>query len=547
MYFKPSLTRYIPVCISPLLHQCRKLTNSGDAGVKGNTGGSVSPCGSPDETDSGTWRSAAQVTPIVLHSGRGNCVKEAPVPNTLPTRHRESIESRSQDVSTVAADGESTVPDHGPLRPTGLWKVEEVVDATKATVDFRRIDEVESEVVEAISQSDSSLVPYDEEEQWKHKLMFVHKFRKSPKHLTWRQLGEEIECMDCIIDMDKHRPEEVFTISFYFTDKKTGTRDVVWTARNDVSHSEGLTDLLAAIGACLGRADVHRTIRFDDGMGVTRDISIRKLSRYTSDVTVAFRPPEKYNKYARKSERDEYEQSATVEDRSTWGFHPALMDRDYTALDYEDPSGTYVIALSAHAFSYIILRCINRLLERPMKDFYRPSQLMRTAKVRMHDTVGVSHAVKGWMGIEELIYPHYTPVEAIQEHWLGKDAPFSIVAIINKLREMTYLKKENPELRSWLSVRHYDTHTAIRNLKVKMLGVGASSLFLPVSHNPTVNRLLPRSQQRRLESSFSLNAVLGMPDETRQIDEFKKITGCECTNEIGDTKSSTEKKDTIEK
>ncbi|RNF05221.1 hypothetical protein TraAM80_04695 [Trypanosoma rangeli] len=406
-----------------------------------------------------------------------------------------------------------------------MWKVEDVVDVKKSTVDFRRIDDVESEVIEAMSQPDDAVVPYDAEEKWKHKLMFEHKFKKAPKHLTWRELGEEIECLDCVIDVDEHRPEEIFTISFYFTDKKTGTRDMLWKARNDVSSSEGFTDLLAAIGACLGRASMHRTIRFDDSMGTTRDISIRKLSRYTSDIIIAFRPAESYNKYARKSEQDEYEQSVVEEGMSMWGFHPALMDPEYNTLDFQDPPGTYTTVISAHAFSFIYLKAINRLLSRPLKDFYRPSQLMRTAKVRTEDDLGLAHAMKGWMGIEEQVYPHYTPIEAIQEHWLGKDAPFSLVAMVNKLREMTYLKRQNPEFQSWLAVRHHDTHIALRNIGLKLLGVGASTLFVPTTHNETVNRLLPKYQQRRLESSFSINALLGVPDETRHIGEFKKLTG----------------------
>ncbi|EAN92808.1 hypothetical protein C3747_12g444 [Trypanosoma cruzi] len=426
--------------------------------------------------------------------------------------------------STEPTDGPME-PDYGPLRPTGMWNVEEVVDVKNSTVDFRRIDDVESEVIEALSRPDDAVVPYEEEEKWKHKLMFVHKFKKAPKHLTWRELGEEIECLDCVIDMDEHRPEEIFTISFYFTDKNSGTRDMVWKARNDVSFSEGFTDMLAAIGACLGRASVHRTIRFDDAMGTTRDISIRKVSRYTSDIIIAFRPAESYNKYERKFEQDEYERSMAEQGMSTWGFHPSLMDPEYNTLDFEDPPGTYSTVISAHAFSFIYLRAINRLLSRPLADFYRPSQLMRTAKVRTEDDLGLIHAMKGWMGIEEQVYPHYTPIEAIQEHWLGKDAPFSLVAMVNKLREMTYLKRQNPEFQSWLSIRHHDTHIALRNIGLKLLGVGASTLFVPASHNETVNRMLPKSQQRCLESRFSLNALFGVPDETRKLGEFRKLTG----------------------
>lgn len=458
---------------------------------------------------------AAPKAPIVLQSAAPTSVDG------------DTPQGASSGVTAARVGDGPMVPDYGPLRATGLWKVEEVLDAQRSTVDFRRIDDVESEVREAISQSHDAVVLYKEEEAWKHKLMFVHKFKKTPKHLTWRELGEEIECLDCVIEVDEHRPEEIFTILFYFTDKKTGTRDVLWRARNDVSYSEGFTDLLAAIGASLGRSSLHRTIRFDDGMGTTRDISIRKVSRYTSDITLAFRPAVSYNKYERKSEQDEYEQSMAEQGMSTWGFHPNLMDPEYNTLDFQDPPGTYTTVISAHAFSFIYLRAINRLLARPLREFYRPSQVMRTAKVRTEDDLGLVHAMKGWMGIEEQIYPHYTTIEAIQEHWLGKDAPFSLVAIVNKVREMTYLKRQNPEFQSWLSIRHHDTHLAVRNIGLKMLGVGASTLFVPAAHNETVNRLLPKHQQRRLESRFSLNSLLGVPDETRHIGEFKKLTGCD--------------------
>ncbi|EPY18532.1 hypothetical protein STCU_09888 [Strigomonas culicis] len=232
-----------------------------------------------------------------------------------------------------------------------------------------------------------------------------------------------------------------------------------------------------------------------------------------------------------------------AEGMSTWGYHPSLMDPEYSELDYQDPEGTYEVAISAHGFCFIVLKAINRLLARPMKDFYRPSQLVRTAKVRTEEDIGFSHALAGWLGVDEQIYPHYTPIDALQDHWLGKDAPFSLVAIVNKLREMTYLKKENPEFQSWLSVRHHDTHIAIRNMGVKMLGVGASSLFFPVQHNPTVNRLLPKHQQRRLESKVSINGVLGLPDETRRIEEFKKITGHARLSELKEGETAASKKD----
>ncbi|KAK7199754.1 hypothetical protein NESM_000021600 [Novymonas esmeraldas] len=487
---------------------------------------------SPVPTAAGAGGPRKRYTTVPLRSSTGARAEPGSGVGGLPPSSRQSgavavqWEAAATAVKTAARPQDGPmVPDHGPLRATGLWSVEEVVDASKRTVDFRRIDEVESELAESLKDTEEALVPYAEEEAWKHKLMFECKFKKTPKHLTWKELGEEIECMDCVIELDEHRPEELFTILFYFTDKRTGTRDVVWSARNDVSYSEGFTDLLAAVGACLGRSDVHRTIRFDDGVGRTRDLTFRKRSRYTSDVYVAFRPAETYNKFQRKEEEDEYATAMEKEGMSTWGYHPSLMDPEFSELDFTDPEGTYEVAISAHGFSFIVLRAVHRLLARPMKDFYRPSQLMRTAKVRTEDEVGFTHALKGWLGVDEQIYPHYTPIEALQDHWLGKDAPFTLCAIVNKLREMNYLKKENPEFQSWLSVRHRDTHLAIRNMGVKLLGVGASTLFVPVAHNPTVNRLLPKQQQRRLESRFSLNAVLGLPDETRRLEEFKQITG----------------------
>lgn len=416
-------------------------------------------------------------------------------------------------------------PDHGPVRPTGLWKVKEVEDVDLSTVAFRKIDDIESDILEDLAGRGDALVPFADEESWKHKLMFQYRFSKTPKHLSWKELGQEVECMDCTIDPDPHRPEELFTVNIFFVDRQRGTRDLVWTARNDVGICEGLTDLMAAVGSCLGRADVFRTIRFDDGNGTTREVCFRKKSRYTSDIQLSFRPPETYNLYERKAQNDAWEAEMASEGMSTWGFHPQLMDPEYVANEGKDPEGTYTISLSTHAFAFVFLRSIERLLARPMKDFYRASQLQRTVKVAKEDDIGISHALKGWLGIDERIYPHYTPLEAVQDHWLGKDAPFTMVSMVNKLREMAYLKRRNPEFQSWLSVRRRDTSIAIRNTTLKLLGTGASTLFVPVGHNATVNRLLPKHQQRRLESRVSINAMLGMPDETRRLGEFKKITG----------------------
>jgi hypothetical protein len=181
--------------------------------------------------------------------------------------------------------------------------------------------------------------------------------------------------------------------------------------------------------------------------------------------------------------------------------------------------------MSAHAFCFILLKGLERLAARPLQDFYRPSQVARRIKITGSDDIGLIHALKGWMGIDDQKFQATTPIEAIQQHWLGPDAPFSIVAIINRLRELAYLKKKNPEFHSWLSVRQRDTRIALRNVKCKLLGAGASTLFVPTGFNSTVNRLLPKPQQRRIETRFSLNALLGMPDETRKISEFKQLTG----------------------
>jgi hypothetical protein len=422
-------------------------------------------------------------------------------------------------------DQEITAILDGPLRPSGLWKVDEVLDSDRQTVDFRRIDDIETEISEDIANADNALVLLEDEEKWKNKLMFEYKFKRTPKHLTWREFGQEIDCFDCVIEPDKHRPEEIFSIKFQFIDRKLGRRDLVWEARNDINLSQGLTDFLAAIGSCLGRSEVFRTIRFDDGAGTLRDVTIRKRSKFTSDITMVFKPAETYNVYERQEQNDAWEEQMEKDGMSTWGFHPALMDPEYQ--DQKDPPESYTIAITAHALSFILLRCLERLVTRPLSDFYRPSQIVRTAKMKGKDHIGLSHAMKGWLGMEEKIYQHFTPIEAIQENWLGPDSPFSLIVIMNKLREMTNLKKKNPEFQSWLSVRHRDTSVAMRNVAVKLLGAGASTLFVPVGHNATVNRLLPKSQQRRLESSLSVNAVLGMPDETRNIAEFKKITGHE--------------------
>lgn len=451
-----------------------------------------------------------------------------PAPSTVSDV--TSPQQRQKD-APVAANANANQPppiayyDNSPKRATGLWKVEELSDDARKTVSFRRIDEVESEIATSLEARDNALVAVDDEEKWKNKLMFVHKFKKTPKHLTWKELGQEIECLDCVIDLDDHRPEEVFTMTFFFLNRKLGTRDIVWTTRNDVAASEGFTDLLAACGSCLGRSDVHRTIRFDDGVGATRELCIRKNSRYTSEVVLSFRPLVTYDLHQRSEQTDSWESEMEAQGMSTWGYHPSLTDPEYR--DTADPVGTYHLTLSAHAFSFVMLRAIERLITRPLKDFYRPSQVMRTVRTQTAEDIGFTAAVRGWLGCDEKKFQHYNPLEAIQEHWLGNDAPFSITAIVNKLREMCYLKPENPEYVSWLSVRQRESAIAVRNVRAKLLGAGASPLFVPLSHNATVNQLLPRDQRRNLKTSISVGGLLGMPDETRRLGELKHITGVE--------------------
>ena len=423
----------------------------------------------------------------------------------------------------VDARFSAVVADRAAMRQTGQWSVKDTLDLSQRTVSFAKIDELDQAVSEIVSDRDGAVVSVDDENKYKNKLMFVDKFVKTPKHLTWKELHQEIETLDCEIDLDVSRPEEVFRMSFFFVHKRSGRRQRVWSAANDVSHADGLTDLLAAIGSCLSRPDVHRTIRFDDGTGVIRDFNIRKNSRYTSEVMLAFRPVAAYNLYERTEANNAWETAMEDQGLPTWGFHPAMMDPEYR--DTDDPLGTYHMVLSAHAFSYVVLRAVDRMLARPMKDFYRPSQVARTQRVSTSEDIGLTRAVMGWVGLEDRLYPHYTTMEAIEDHWFGADAPFTLTAIINKLREMTYLKPQNPEFASWLAMRRRDTSVALRSIRAKMLGVGSSRLFAPVSYDSTLNRLLPKAQQRRIHANVSVGALLGMPDETRHIDELRKIAG----------------------
>lgn len=435
---------------------------------------------------------------------------------------RQSIEDIHPPASTGTNEERYGVVDRGPLRANmGQFSVTEIQDKERETVRISALDDIETHIAEHVTGRNEALVPVVDEEMWKNKLMFVHKFKKTPKHLTWKELGQEIESLDCIIELDDHRPEELYRMNFYFCNKRDGTRDLIWTAGNDISFAEGLTDLLGAVGSCLGRADVHRTIRFDDGKGNLRDLNIRKNSRYTSEVMLAFRPPVTYNMYEHHGENNKWQQEMDDAGLPTWGYHPSLQDPEYR--DVDDPAGTYHLALSAHALTFVVLRAIERLCERPLKDFYRPSQLAKTIRKTNTEDVGITHAVMGWLGAEERLYPHFTPLEAIDGHWLGPDAPFNLTSIVNKLREMTYLGKRNPEFHSWLSVRRRDSHLATRNLTAKLLGAGASPLFTPLSHNPTLNVMLPKHQRRRIQATVSLAGSIGMPDETRKIEEIKRI------------------------
>jgi hypothetical protein len=427
--------------------------------------------------------------------------------------------------------------DRGAIRATGQWSVKDTFEDETKSVSFAKIDDLDTAVSEIIADVDRAIISVDEENKFKNKLMFVHKFAKTPKHLTWKELAQEVETLDCEIDLDPFRPEELYRMNFIFVHKKSGRRQCVWSAANDISYAEGLTDLLAAVGSCLSRADVHRTIRFDDGRGVTRDFNIRKNSRYTSEVVLAFRPPAEYRLYEREETRNKWEEEVEAQGMPTWGFHPRMMDAEYR--DTDDPAGTYHMVLSAHALSFVVLRALERLITRPMKDFYRPSQIARTQVISNSEDVGVTRAVLGWLGMDERSrYPHFTPLDAIQEHWFGADAPFSLQAIMIKLREMTYLKPQNPEFLSWLSVRKRETAVATRGIRAKLLGVGSSSLFMPTSYDPTINRLLPKSQQRKIKANVSIGAVFGMPDETKHIDEVRKIAGTYKLAEGGGSEST---------
>jgi hypothetical protein len=474
------------------------------------------------------------------------CSSSPPSPPSS-SDHLQRVDSSRKDVSQSKYKVGDIDPElRAPRRATGLFSVKDTEDAAKATVGFSRIDDLESAHTEMVRQQGSesnALLAVTDEERWRHKLMFNHKVIKTPKHLTWAEFGKEVECLDCVIEMDDHRPEEIFSLAFQFRDRRQGSRDSLWVARNDVAKSSALPDLLAAIGSCLGRADVHRTIRFDDGLGAHRELTIKKNSRYTSEIQLAFRPPVEYDLYATVDENAKWETELAEGNVAGWGFHPGLADPEYRDLD--DPVGTYHLTMSAHAFSIIILKAIDRLIQRPMTDFYRPSNIAKVVRARTNEEIGVSHAIAGWLGTDEKRFLHYTPMEAIEDHWFGADQPFTLTAIVNKIREMTYLKPENPEFRSWLAVRRHDSATAARNVRAKLLGAGASPLFAPLSHNATVSQLLPKQQRRNLQTTVSIAGMVGMPDETRRLAELKhiaetgKMLGASSIPQQNDSSSST--------
>ncbi|KNH03632.1 hypothetical protein XU18_3312 [Perkinsela sp. CCAP 1560/4] len=409
------------------------------------------------------------------------------------------------------------------------------------------------------SKTDDSLLQLDCELFWKNKLMFDYEFKRSPKHLSWTELGKEVECLECSIDADKHRPEEVYHVAFHFRNLKTGIREKIFEASNDVAEGEGLCDLLAAVGTCLTRPEVHRTIRFDAGRGKYRDINIRKNSKYTSEVIIGFRPFKNIQREVKKKRRDasrtyplpkreqmKYVMTRTCalinqarakrekfskvvtnhpvpaktpveiafENKSKWGYHSRLLDAEMLE---DDPPGTYHLAISAHALGCVVIRAIEKLIQRPLSSFYRSSQMAQNYVVDESESLGVAHAVYGWLGFEDKVLPHYTPLEAVQRNWLGPEASFSLTAIICKIRELCNLTKKNPETLSWISVRYKDTSLALRNISAKLGGAGPSRLFWPASYNPSINLMLPKAQRKTLRTRVSIAGFLGFSDQTKNL------------------------------
>ena len=411
-----------------------------------------------------------------------------------------------------------------------------------------------------IMDDGKAITVQDEEVFWKNKLMFFHEFMKSPKHLTWSELGKEVECLECAIEPDFNRPEEVYHIEFHFKNQSTNQRECIFRASNDVSMSEGLSDLLAAIGTCLTRADVHRTVRFQTREGGFREINVHKTSRYTSDINIAFRPrgnkiksplslkrtsknakiPLSYKEQMRyaiakayslhlasakckqtsksklvvEKSRSRTPSEIAEESLSQWGFHHSLLDPENRD---QDPPGTYHLSISTNAFACVVIKAIEKLIQKPLRTFYRPSQLSYAHTVETEESIGVLHAFYGWIGCEDKVYPHFTPLEAIQGNWFGKDAPFHVTALICKIRELAGLTKKNPETLSWMAVRYTDSYLALRNMTVKLSGAGPSRLFWPASYSPAINQMLPKSQQRMLRTKLSVAGILGFPDRVQSL------------------------------
>ena len=395
-----------------------------------------------------------------------------------------------------------------------------------------------------------AIVAHDDEYHWKNKLMFSYDFVKAPKHLSWQDFGKEVECLECTISPDFDRPEQIYHVKFFFKNRANNEAECIFDASNDVSLGEGLSDLLASIGTCLTRAEVHRTVRFYSGPMKWREMNIQKTSRYTSQVTIAFRPwcnkvktlgeknrisaqRRKENiKYAlakfhsfRNSQANLDQEKKVVpsykkfpsrkpadiarQSLNPWGYHDALLDHENIE---KDPVGTYHLTISSHALACAVIRALEVLIQQPLKLFYRPSQHFHSQKLSSYESTGISHAVQGWLGFEDKVYPHYTPLEAIQGNWFGQDAPFHVTALFCKIRELAGLKKRNPETLSWLSVRYADSVVALRNAVAKLEGVGRSRLFNPTSYSASVNSMLPKDHRRELRTRMSLSGFLGFPD-----------------------------------
>lgn len=375
--------------------------------------------------------------------------------------------------------------------------------AGASAASFRSLDLLLEREVASLSfpssESSHPILDLKEEARWKRRLNRSFGVVRTPKHLTWKELGQELDCLRCDILPDPHRPEEVYSMSFHFSHPttteggnggattSTSSTEVIWEASGDVSFCEGLTDLLAAIGCCLGRAEVRRVIRFDDGAGTRRDIEVAKLGPSTSDILITFHEPVPYDLYEAGGAGGQAGECSG----GGWGYHPSLVESRLSE-GREAGGGGYQLSLSAHALSTVVLQAIDRLLDRPLQDFYRASEVSRTRSGAAFWNVGLSQALLGWLGLEERVFPHFTTLEAVQDHWLGADVPHSLTSIINRLREMTYLSRRNPEFHAWLARRRQDSAAALR----KLLGRPVKQAVLPGPPSATatahIRKLLPR-------------------------------------------------------